>query len=62
MCQELNVAVISRVPFDEGSLTGTLTADTTFPKDDWRSLYFKGDMLRETLTGSNGSAALSRRR
>lgn len=49
VCQELNVAVISRVPFDEGSLTGTLTADTTFPKDDWRSLYFKGDMLRETV-------------
>ena len=26
-CERLDVAVIARVPFDEGSLTGTLTAD-----------------------------------
>ena len=49
LCQELQVAVISRVPFDEGSLTGTLTADVTYPKGDWRALYFKGENLRETL-------------
>jgi aryl-alcohol dehydrogenase-like predicted oxidoreductase len=49
LCQELKVAVISRVPFDEGSLTGTLTADVKFPEGDWRALYFKGDMLRETV-------------
>ena len=28
-CQEKNIAIIARVPFDEGSLTGTLTADST---------------------------------
>jgi aryl-alcohol dehydrogenase-like predicted oxidoreductase len=49
VCQELKVAVISRVPFDEGSLTGTLRADAVYPKGDWRSLYFTGDNLRETL-------------
>jgi aryl-alcohol dehydrogenase-like predicted oxidoreductase len=49
LCQELKVAVISRVPFDEGSLTGTLTADVSYPKGDWRALYFKGENLRETL-------------
>jgi aryl-alcohol dehydrogenase-like predicted oxidoreductase len=49
VCQELKVAVISRVPFDEGSLTGQLTADVTYPKGDWRALYFKGEMLRQTL-------------
>jgi aryl-alcohol dehydrogenase-like predicted oxidoreductase len=49
LCQELKVAVISRVPFDEGSLTGQLTPDATFPEGDWRALYFKGDNLRETL-------------
>ena len=49
VCQELNVGIIARVPFDEGSLTGTLTADATFPKGDWRALYFKGDNLRETV-------------
>ena len=28
-CREVGVAVIARVPFDEGTLTGTLTKDTT---------------------------------
>ena len=28
-CREKNIAVIARVPFDEGSLTGTLTADSS---------------------------------
>ncbi len=49
LCQELKIAVISRVPFDEGSLTGHLSADATFPSGDWRSLYFKGENLRETI-------------
>ena len=49
VCQELKVAVISRVPFDEGSLTGTLKADAVYPRGDWRALYFTGDNLRETL-------------
>jgi aryl-alcohol dehydrogenase-like predicted oxidoreductase len=49
VCQELKIAVISRVPFDEGSLTGQLTPDVTYPKGDWRALYFRGEMLRETL-------------
>jgi aryl-alcohol dehydrogenase-like predicted oxidoreductase len=48
-CREKNVAVIARVPFDEGSLTGTLSASTTFPKGDWRNTYFVGENLRETL-------------
>lgn len=49
LCQELKVAVISRVPFDEGSLTGHLAADATFPDGDWRALYFKGENLRQTV-------------
>ena len=48
-CRELGVAVIARVPFDEGSLTGTMTRDMTFPSNDWRSLYFTRDNLAETL-------------
>ncbi|HKP69339.1 MAG TPA: aldo/keto reductase [Pyrinomonadaceae bacterium] len=44
-CEEMNVAVIARVPFDEGTLTGTLTKDTTFPADDWRSGYFSPENL-----------------
>jgi len=44
-CEEMNVAVIARVPFDEGTLTGTLTKDTTFPEDDWRSHFFSPENL-----------------
>lgn len=39
-CREHNVGVIARVPFDEGSLTGLLTNETTWPEDDWRNTYF----------------------
>ena len=49
LCQELGVAVIARVPFDEGSLTGTMTVHDTWPKGDWRNLYFTPENLRETL-------------
>jgi aryl-alcohol dehydrogenase-like predicted oxidoreductase len=44
-CLENDVAIIARVPFDEGALTGTLTKDTTFPADDWRSNYFTKENL-----------------
>ena len=49
LCQELGVAIIARVPFDEGSLTGTMAASDTWPKGDWRNLYFTPENLRETL-------------
>jgi len=45
VCEELKIGVIARVPFDEGTLTGTFTKDTTFPKDDWRSTYFVPENL-----------------
>jgi aryl-alcohol dehydrogenase-like predicted oxidoreductase len=40
VCRRLDIGVIARVPFDEGTLTGMLTKDTVFPKEDWRSTYF----------------------
>jgi aryl-alcohol dehydrogenase-like predicted oxidoreductase len=49
LCREMNIAVIARVPFDEGSLTGTLTADSTWPEGDFRNLYFNPDNLAQTL-------------
>ena len=49
LCRELGIAVIARVPFDEGSLTGTLTRDMTWPAGDWRNLYFTPDKLAETI-------------
>ena len=44
-CNEHDVAVIARVPFDEGTLTGKLTKDSTWPADDWRSTYFVSENL-----------------
>lgn len=46
-CQANGVGVIVRVALDEGSLTGTITADTTFPEGDWRHKYFGGDRRAE---------------
>ena len=48
-CREKDVAVIARVPFDEGSLTGTLTLDSTWPKGDWRNTYFVPENLKATV-------------
>ena len=48
-CRELDLAVIARVPFDEGSLTGTLTSDSHWPEGDWRNIYFTSANLSETL-------------
>jgi len=48
LCQEQDVGVIVRVPFDEGSLTGSFTPQTKFPRGDWRAGYFKGERLAET--------------
>jgi aryl-alcohol dehydrogenase-like predicted oxidoreductase len=39
-CAQMGVGVIARVPFDEGTLTGTLTKDSTWPEGDWRNSYF----------------------
>jgi aryl-alcohol dehydrogenase-like predicted oxidoreductase len=53
LCRELNVGVIARVPLDEGSLGGKMTAETKFPKDDWRALYFGPENLKNTITRVN---------
>ncbi len=44
-CEEMDVAVIARVPFDESTLTGTLTKDTSWPEGDWRNTYFVPENL-----------------
>jgi len=48
-CQTHNIAVIARVPFDEGSLTGTLTPESRWPEGDWRNVYFNPAHLADTL-------------
>jgi aryl-alcohol dehydrogenase-like predicted oxidoreductase len=46
-CQEHQVGVIVRVPFDEGSLTGKITPDTKFDSGDFRHNYFRGDRKKQ---------------
>lgn len=45
LCENLKIAVIARVPFDEGTLTGNLTKETKFPDNDWRASYFVPENL-----------------
>ena len=45
VARECGVAIIVRVVFDEGALTGKFTAATTFPPDDFRAKYFAGDRV-----------------
>ncbi|HKZ86198.1 MAG TPA: aldo/keto reductase [Anaerolineae bacterium] len=49
VCRELNVGVIARVPFDEGTLTGTLTLDSKWPEGDWRNSYFVPENLKASV-------------
>jgi len=48
-CREHNIGVIARVPFDEGSLAGTLTAKSTWPASDFRNIYFRPENLIPTI-------------
>jgi len=49
LCDELNIGVIARVPFDEGTLTGTLTKNMRWPEGDWRNTYFVPENLNESV-------------
>lgn len=49
LCRELNIAVIARVPFDEGTLTGTLTESSRWPDGDWRNTYFVPANLKASV-------------
>jgi len=48
-CRAMNVGVIARVPFDEGSLTGTLTKESKWPEGDWRNTYFVPENLNSSV-------------
>lgn len=41
--QKHNIGVLARVPFDEGSLTGSITPNAAFEDDEFRAFYFRGD-------------------
>ncbi len=48
-CAEHDVAVIARVPFDEGTLSGAVTLDSTWPEGDWRNTYFVPENLQASV-------------
>jgi len=45
LCEEMDIATIARVPFDEGNLTGNITKESTWPEGDWRGTYFVPENL-----------------
>lgn len=49
LCREMGVAIIARVPFDEGSLAGQLTRDRVFPQGDFRRSYFNPENTAATM-------------
>ncbi len=58
LCKKLDIGVIARVPFDEGTLTGTLTKETVFPKNDWRSTYFVPENLNSSVDHADALKSL----
>jgi aryl-alcohol dehydrogenase-like predicted oxidoreductase len=67
LCAEKKIAVLARVPLDEGGLTGTITENTRFERGEFRESYFRGDRkkqvvehvaaLKKDLAGVPGSLA-----
>ena len=48
-CAAMEVGVIARCPFDEGTLTGSLTLESKWPPGDWRNTYFVADNLKASV-------------
>jgi len=71
LCRKMDIGIIARVPFDEGTLTGVITKDTVFPENDWRSTYFvpenlipsveRADALRPFITPDMSMAQMALR-
>jgi aryl-alcohol dehydrogenase-like predicted oxidoreductase len=57
-CKEMDTAVIARVPFDEGALTGRLTLESSWPEGDWRNTYFNRANLEATVARVESLQAL----
>lgn len=57
-CRQMDVAVIARVPFDEGTLTGTLTLESKWPEGDWRNTYFVPENLKASVERAERLKAL----
>ncbi len=48
-CEKEKIAIIARVPFDEGSLTGALDINSKWDEGDFRNVYFGKENLINTL-------------
>jgi aryl-alcohol dehydrogenase-like predicted oxidoreductase len=57
-CTAKDVDIIARCPFDEGSLTGTLTLESTWPQGDWRNTYFVPENLKASVARAEALRAL----
>jgi aryl-alcohol dehydrogenase-like predicted oxidoreductase len=51
--QKHSVGVLARVPLDEGSLTGTISENTTFKGDEFRAFYFRDDRKKQVVEHVN---------
>jgi aryl-alcohol dehydrogenase-like predicted oxidoreductase len=49
LTQKMKVGVLARVPFDEGSLTGTISEASVFQPEDFRAQYFAGDRKKQVV-------------
>lgn len=58
LCKELDIGIIARVPFDEGTLTGNLSLNTKFPEGDWRNTYFVPENLKASVERAEALKAL----
>ncbi len=47
--QRDGIAIIARVPFDEGTLAGAVNAASTWAEGDWRNTYFGPENLGPTV-------------
>jgi aryl-alcohol dehydrogenase-like predicted oxidoreductase len=62
VAERLGTAIIVRVPFDEGALTGKFTLDTRFPEGDVRRHYFRGQNLPAVIERVEEIRAIKDRR
>ena len=46
--------LIARVPFDEGTLTGTLTKESKWAEGDWRNVCLVSENLIPSLRACRG--------
>lgn len=61
VAKEFDTAIIARVPFDEGTLTGTLSKESTWPEGDWRNTYFVPENLNSSVDHADALKPLAQK-